>query len=85
MCHPSVRQSGDGGTQHLMETLSGSPEVNMRKISVRLTEQHYEILEALVVAGEYASTSEAIRDAIRRLIAEKADVLERAQMRNTFR
>lgn len=57
----------------------------MRKISVRLTEQHYEMLEALVVAGEYASTSEAIRDAVRRLIAEKGEVLERAQMRNTFR
>lgn len=57
----------------------------MRKVSVRLTDQHFEFLEALVFAGEYTSTSEAIRDAIRRLIAEKADVLERAQMRNTYR
>ena len=57
----------------------------MRKISVRLTDQHFEILEALVMAGEYASTSEAIRDAIRRLIADKMEILEREQMRSSFR
>jgi Arc/MetJ-type ribon-helix-helix transcriptional regulator len=57
----------------------------MRKVSVRLTDQHFEILEALVMAGEYASTSEAIRDAIRRLIADKIEVLEKVQMRNSFR
>ncbi|HID43781.1 MAG TPA: ribbon-helix-helix protein, CopG family [Archaeoglobaceae archaeon] len=57
----------------------------MRKISVRLTDQHYEILEALVTAGEYASTSEAIRDAIRRLIADKMEILEREQMRSSYR
>jgi len=57
----------------------------MRKISVRLTDQHFEILESLVMAGEYASTSEAIRDAIRRLIADKMEILEREQVRSSFR
>ncbi|WP_048098204.1 ribbon-helix-helix domain-containing protein [Archaeoglobus sulfaticallidus] len=56
----------------------------MKKISLRLTEQHYEILEALVAAGEYPSVSEAIRDAIRKLITEKAEVLERIQKFSTF-
>ncbi len=49
----------------------------MRKISVRLTDQHYEMLEALVAIGEYASVSEAIRDAIRRLIADKSELIEK--------
>lgn len=58
----------------------------MRKISVRLTEQHYETLEALVMAGEYVSTSEAIRDAIRRLVSEKTQILEKEQEeRSSFR
>lgn len=58
----------------------------MRKISIRLTEQHYETLEALVMTGEYASTSEAIRDAIRRLVSEKTQILEREQeVRSSFR
>ncbi|RLI88534.1 MAG: CopG family transcriptional regulator [Archaeoglobales archaeon] len=56
----------------------------MKKISIRLTEQHYEMLEALVAAGEYASVSEAIRDAIRRLLAEKMEVLERSQRLGSF-
>jgi putative addiction module CopG family antidote len=55
----------------------------MKKISVRLTDQHYEMLEALVAIGEYASVSEAIRDAIRKLISEKAELIERhAKMRS---
>jgi putative addiction module CopG family antidote len=57
----------------------------MRKISVRLTDQHYELLDALVTAGEYASVSEAIRDAIRRLIGEKVEMLERSQRLGSFR
>ncbi len=56
----------------------------MRKISVRLTEQHYEMLEALVTAGEYASVSEAIRDAIRRLLEDKKEILERSQRLGSF-
>jgi len=51
----------------------------MRKISIRLTDQHYEMLEMLVQMGEYASVSEAIRDAIRKLLAEKAKLIEKQQ------
>jgi Arc/MetJ-type ribon-helix-helix transcriptional regulator len=56
----------------------------MRKISIRITDQHYEMLEALVTIGEYASVSEAIRDAIRKLIQEKVEVIERSQRMNSF-
>ncbi len=56
----------------------------MRKISIRLTDQHYEMLEALVQMGEYASVSEAIRDAIRKLLAEKAKLIERQQNMRPF-
>ncbi len=58
--------------------------LQMRKISIRLTDQHYEMLEALVTVGEYASVSEAIRDAIRKLLAEKVEVIERSQRMNSF-
>ncbi|MFO7968382.1 MAG: ribbon-helix-helix domain-containing protein [Archaeoglobaceae archaeon] len=57
----------------------------MRKISVRLTEPHYEMLEMLVASGEYASTSEALRDAIRRLITEKKELIESAQVRSQYK
>jgi len=57
----------------------------MRKVSVRITDPHFEMLESLVLAGEYASTSEAIRDAIRRLIDDKKDIFERVQIRGTYR
>ena len=56
----------------------------MRKISIRLTEQHYEMLETLVRMGEYASVSEAIRDAIRKLLAEKAKLIEQRQNMRQF-
>jgi antitoxin ParD1/3/4 len=52
----------------------------MRKVSIRITDQHYEILETLVQIGEYASVSEAIRDAIRKLIAEKLELIEKQQI-----
>ena len=58
--------------------------LNMRKISIRLTEQHYELLDELVRNGEYASISEAIRDAIRKLIAEKMETLEKYQKLKSF-
>ncbi len=42
------------------------------------------MLEALVTVGEYASVSEAIRDAIRKLIAEKVEVIERSQRLSSY-
>lgn len=36
----------------------------MEKASITLTEAHHEMLHAAVAAGEYASISEAIRDAL---------------------
>ena len=58
---------------------------SMRKISIRLTEKHYEMLEQLVIEGEYASVSEAIRDAIRRLLQEKAEIIERSRNLSSYR
>ncbi len=57
----------------------------MRKVSIRLTDKHYEMLEQLVIEGEYASVSEAIRDAIRRLLQEKADIIERSRNLSSYR
>lgn len=37
----------------------------MEKASITLTEAHHQLLHAAVEAGEYASISEAIRDALR--------------------
>ncbi|WAC25004.1 ribbon-helix-helix domain-containing protein [Blastomonas sp. SL216] len=37
----------------------------MEKASITLTEAHHQLLRAAVEAGEYASISEAIRDALR--------------------
>ncbi|WP_017671888.1 type II toxin-antitoxin system ParD family antitoxin [Blastomonas sp. AAP53] len=37
----------------------------MEKASITLTEAHHQMLHAAIEAGEYASISEAIRDALR--------------------
>ncbi len=67
------------------EARKGCGSDEMRKISIRLTEKHYEMLEALVLEGEYASVSEAIRDAIRRLLQEKAEIIERSRNLSSYR
>jgi len=56
----------------------------MRKVSIRITDQHYEMLEILVQMGEYASVSEAIRDAIRKLLAEKSELIEKHQKLRSY-
>ncbi len=47
-----------------------------RKISIRLTEKHYEMLELLVEHGEFTSVSEAIRAAIKKFLDEYKDQIE---------
>jgi antitoxin ParD1/3/4 len=37
----------------------------MEKASITLTEAHHQLLHSVVEAGEYATVSEAIRDALR--------------------
>jgi len=39
-----------------------------RKVSIRITEKHYEMLELLVEMGEFTSISEAIRAAIKKFL-----------------
>jgi len=43
----------------------------MKKVSAAITEQHFEILERLVKNGVYGNISDAVRDAVRKLIEEK--------------
>jgi Arc/MetJ-type ribon-helix-helix transcriptional regulator len=47
-----------------------------RKISIRLTERHYEMLELLVEMGEFTSVSEAIRAAVKSLLEGYKDEIE---------
>ncbi len=47
-----------------------------RKISIRITERHYELLELLVEHGEFTSVSEAIRVAIRNFLEEHKEKIE---------
>lgn len=47
-----------------------------RKISIRLTEKHYEMLELLVENGEFTSVSEAIRAAVKRLLEDYKEEIE---------
>ena len=37
----------------------------VHKISIALTNEHYELIQKAVASGDYASTSEVIRDALR--------------------
>ncbi len=46
-----------------------------RKISVRLTDKHFQMLEYLVEDGEFTSVSEAIRAAVKRLLEDYKDKL----------
>jgi sulfur relay (sulfurtransferase) DsrC/TusE family protein len=52
----------------------GMPQT--RKISIRLTEKHYEMLELLVENGEFTSVSEAIRAAVKRLLEDYKEEIE---------
>jgi len=47
-----------------------------RKISIRLTEKYYEMLEILVEIGEFTSVSEAIREAVKLLIEKYEEKIE---------
>jgi len=43
----------------------------VRRISVRIPEQLYELIEELVESGEYKSKADVIREAIKELLREK--------------
>lgn len=51
----------------------------MRKISIRVTDQQYEFIEQLVASGDYANTSEVIREALRLFMKVK-----RKEMKEVF-
>lgn len=43
----------------------------MKRITLRLPDQQIEMLEQMVVAGEFPTVSEAVRDAVRQLIERR--------------
>lgn len=49
------------------------------RVTVRLPKRDVEILDALVQLGEFGNRSEAVRQAVRDLIYERADRLEELQ------
>ncbi|WP_290596174.1 MULTISPECIES: ribbon-helix-helix domain-containing protein [unclassified Archaeoglobus] len=56
-----------------------------RKISIRLTEKYYNKLELLVESGEFTSVSEAIRHAVKLLLDEYKEQLEKIAELDSFR
>ncbi|GAB6285356.1 MAG: type II toxin-antitoxin system ParD family antitoxin [Methanoregula sp.] len=44
----------------------------MQRITLRLPEQQISLLQQMVDAGEYPSTSEAVRAAVRELVEKRA-------------
>ncbi len=68
--------------RRLTGSVSGGTMPATRKISIRLTERHYEMLELLVEYGEFTSVSEAIRAAIKKFLEEYEEKIEEfARMR----
>lgn len=57
-------------------SISGGKMPPTRKVSLRLTEKHYEMLELLVEHGEFTSVSEAIRAAIKKFLDEYKEQIE---------
>lgn len=51
------------------------------RITIRLPQQDVQVLDALVQLGEFANRSEAVRQAVRDLIVERADRLDKMQER----
>jgi len=47
-------------------------EKMMQRITLRLPEQQISLLQQMVDAGEYPSTSEAVRAAVRELVEKRA-------------
>jgi Arc/MetJ-type ribon-helix-helix transcriptional regulator len=47
-------------------------EMMMQRITLRLPEQQISLLQQMVDAGEYPSTSEAVRAAVRELVEKRA-------------
>ena len=43
----------------------------MKRITIRLPEQQVDVLEQMVVDGEFPTVSEAVRDAVRGLIERR--------------
>ncbi len=53
----------------------------MEKITIRLPEQQIQMIDFMVSQGEFPSTSEAIRTAVRELIDERGEkLLRRSEM-----
>jgi len=63
-------------TNYVLQYRVGGSMPPTRKISIRLTEKYYEMLEILVEIGEFTSVSEAIREAVKLLIEKYEEKIE---------
>jgi len=56
-----------------------------RKVSIRLTEKYYNMLELLVETGEFTSVSEALREAVKLLYEKYKDQIENIARMGNYR
>ena len=57
----------------------------MKRITIRLPQQQVEMLEQMVEAGEFPTTSEAVRDAVRVLIERRGNRVLRDKDQISFK
>ncbi|ACL17450.1 ribbon-helix-helix domain-containing protein [Methanosphaerula palustris] len=57
----------------------------MKRITIRLPQQQVEMLEQMVEAGEFPTTSEAVRDAVRVLIERRGNRVLRDKDQVSFK
>lgn len=57
----------------------------MKRITIRLPQQQVEMLEQMVEAGEFPTTSEAVRDAVRVLIERRGNRVLRNKDQVSFK
>lgn len=57
----------------------------MKRITIRLPQQQVDMLEQMVEAGEFPTTSEAVRDAVRVLIERRGNRVLREKDQVSFK
>jgi antitoxin ParD1/3/4 len=73
-----VRQVGFYATVHKKDEMKGSSTMQgAEKISITMTPEFMRVIRDSVQAGEYASTSEVLRDAMRVWVRQRAEDAER--------
>ena len=88
MNHLTVRQR-DSARLTIGRQLSALSQTHvilmMKRITIRLPQQQVEMLEQMVEAGEFPTTSEAVRDAVRVLIERRGNRVLRDKDQVSFK